>query len=386
MSQNIKIRFDFGSITKVESKLDSNGYLRISGTVARVGIMDYLERTPRGDAKVFKSLVTPDVLFDTESMAGLTGVPVTLDHPPVAVTPENAKQYQVGSVTYSAAINGEMDAIVVDMVITDKAAIDAIIAGKVGLSPGYGCIEDDNAGEWNGIKYDRRQLKRIYNHLAIVDNARGGEKCRLSFDHAIQQEELNNMQENKPTEQQEEQKSVETQVETQETEVTTENPVETKVEPESKDEPQEQEPTIADVLKIVTALAAKVDAMEKPAEEKPVEKNDAVDTVKMDAAAVANMVDVVLKAKTLKPTLDHMDGEKAKTAREVMLEAILTVDADFKADGKSDDYIAGKFDSALESVKKDRIGDQRRVINNDSGVQYKSAQSEFVRKFYEGKA
>jgi len=63
--------------------------------------------------------------------------------------------------------------------VTDASAVTAIQTGTRELSPGYSVDLDTTPGSWSGQKYDAIQVKRRYNHLALVDRARGGRQARL---------------------------------------------------------------------------------------------------------------------------------------------------------------------------------------------------------------
>jgi uncharacterized protein len=83
-------RIDKGG--RITSKIDENGYLRIDGVVAHVGILEYMD----DDGTIIREFVPEETLFDEESLKSLAGAPVTLQHPPVMVTPSNYKQYSHG--------------------------------------------------------------------------------------------------------------------------------------------------------------------------------------------------------------------------------------------------------------------------------------------------
>ena len=73
--------------------------------------------------------------------------------------------------------------VAVDMVITKKDAIEAILNGKQGLSMGYTCdIEMAEPGAtWAGVEYDYVQRNIRYNHCAIVDAGRAGDNAKIEL-------------------------------------------------------------------------------------------------------------------------------------------------------------------------------------------------------------
>ena len=125
--------------------------------------------------------------------------PVTLNHPTELVTSDNADKLQVGSLGDNPSStnqeynwNGEPTDwkkltdglnVAVDMIITKKDAIDAVINGKQGLSMGYTCdIEIAEPGStWCGVEYDYIQRNIKYNHCAIVDAGRAGDNAKIEL-------------------------------------------------------------------------------------------------------------------------------------------------------------------------------------------------------------
>lgn len=109
--------------------------------------------------------------------------------------------------------------------------------------------------------------------------------------------------------------------------------------------------------------AGRLDAAEKAVETAKREKAEA-DTKAADAAKerektlaerVKSRVRLVMRALRLFGEDDgegddekKMDAFAELSERELHLKAILKADPDFKADGKSDDYIAGKFEGAVD--------------------------------------
>jgi len=158
-------------------KKDSAGFLSGSAPVAKVGIMSYL----MADGSVLRELVPAETLFDEDSMASLRLKPVTDSHPSERqVNSDNAGITQVGYTGEIIAQDGHF--LTSNMVITDQRAIDSVNGGKQELSPGYQAELVFQKGTFNGDKYDAIQIGRKYNHLAIVDNARGGADIRLLLD------------------------------------------------------------------------------------------------------------------------------------------------------------------------------------------------------------
>jgi hypothetical protein len=160
---------------------DVTGFLAGCAPIAKVGVMSYL----MADGTVLNELVPAETLFDEDSMATLKLKPVTNQHPSdKKVNSENASYEQVGYTGESITKEDEVF-LATNMVITDQWAIDAILEdGREELSPGYEAELVFQKGEFEGIQYDAIQVARRYNHVAIVDNARGGTEIRMKLDNA----------------------------------------------------------------------------------------------------------------------------------------------------------------------------------------------------------
>lgn len=164
------------------------GYLVCEGVrIARTGPMLYAQKEMPGvEPGPFGSMITvernADVLFDQDCIASYAGKSVTLEHPPVPVTPDNWKQYSVGVVMDPRRGEGaESEYLLADLLITDKDAIEAVDpppgkAPKVEVSAGY---DSDVEQIRPGLA---RQTKNVGNHVALVDRARGGPALRIK-DH-----------------------------------------------------------------------------------------------------------------------------------------------------------------------------------------------------------
>jgi hypothetical protein len=179
-------RFDNGTIIQSLHKpfKAHQGHLRLDGIATRVGVFEYRDRT---SGKIIRELRHPEDVLNEDSLHTLAGVPLTVKHPPVRVTPGNFNQYGVG------VVGDDIDALVnpyirVKLNLQKKDGIDAVIAkGMRELSCGYDCDVTDESGVWTNdegeeLAYDKRQRNIRYNHLAIVDFARAGRNARVRFD------------------------------------------------------------------------------------------------------------------------------------------------------------------------------------------------------------
>ena len=173
----------------------TEGFLKGRAIVTCCGVFTY----KRADGTLQRELRLPEEVFAPATLESLKLKPVTLNHPTELVTPENADMLQVGSLgdnpsSTNQEYNWEGKAtdwkkltdglnVAVDMIITKKDAIDAVINGKQGLSMSYTCdIEMAEPGStWCGVEYDYIQRNIKYNHCAIVNAGRAGDNAKIEL-------------------------------------------------------------------------------------------------------------------------------------------------------------------------------------------------------------
>lgn len=123
----------------------------------------------------------------------------------------------------------------------------------------------------------------------------------------------------------------------------------------------------------VETLSGKLDSAEMAVEVAKREKDEAVAKSATDEKERSKDLSSRVKARTRflmralrlfgEDDAEEEDEEKKMDAlcemseREIQLKAIAKIDPDFKADGKSDDYVAGKFEGAVEYLTKSRSVD-----------------------------
>ena len=324
----------------------------VEARVARPGI--YLYRNADGSMR--RELIPADVLFDVDSLGTLGRVGVTLDHPDVAVDEDNASQLVVGDVDGEVIEEPTAQGgfVRVKLAIRRRDALDAIEGGTVEVSPGYAVEVDMTPGEDPTYgRYDSRQVKRgPYNHVAIVERARGGSDVRLVLDGAemVEPPETGEIGPAEPS-------SEEIEMEP--------------VPPEIMDRckgmgmdlaPDAGYPVIVDALmSMCDAMKAKMDGMMPKVEVVADKASPAL------LATVADLVPLVTRAQTLGIKLDGLDVPGLRRA------VALKVAPTARKDG-TDDFYAGILavdaeiadlppvlpaprDSAPAPIRLDRIGD-----------------------------
>lgn len=170
------LRFDTGEVKSVHKSPE--GFLIVKGTATRTGVFTYRN----SDGTLRRELRHPDDVLSQDSLATLAGKPLTLEHPPELLTPDNVEQYSVGSVGNKVHIVGNGLIEIVGNVHRRDAIAAIESKSKRDLSCGYTCEIVREDGIYNGEPHDFRQKNIVYNHLAHVTQGRAGIECGLHLD------------------------------------------------------------------------------------------------------------------------------------------------------------------------------------------------------------
>jgi len=172
-------RYDqIGRIGKIE--FTPQGFLKTSGFFTRTGIFVYRN----ADGTERRELRLPEEVFKKDTIESLKSMPLTNDHPPEFVNPDNFNAYSVGYTgeRIDRKKQGDEEYTDGDIIISQKQAMDDAQKGKDQLSVGYQVDLEFGPGTYKGQPYDAIQRNIKGNHLAICDSARGGPSLRLRFD------------------------------------------------------------------------------------------------------------------------------------------------------------------------------------------------------------
>lgn len=317
------------------------GYLRGTAVVTRTGVFDYLEP----DGTIRKELRHPDDVFASDSLATLSMIPVTVDHPTTMLNSETAQELGVGQTGENPIIDGKH--LIVPFTITHKRGIDAAKQGKQELSLGYECDLVQEVGNYNGQDYTHRQTNIRYNHLSLVDRARAGSIARINLDGC----------------------AVQSDVPTKEVNMTDKTMAKVNLDGLSYDAAPE-------VAKALDKVSAELEATKKDAEKTREDMQKEYDELKAKADALKEELDKLkedrsdsaIAAKVQERlNLERVAGRLDSEAKfdglsdvEVMVSAIKAVRENFDATDKSADYIKAAFDMAIESAgDPDAIAKQR---------------------------
>lgn len=172
---------DRSSYRVTRREYTDEGFLRVPGNVARTGIQEYLARElglPGDPNRIIRVYRPAEEVFKDESLASFDGVDVTVNHPDGLVNSENFKKVSAGVVRGAGRRDG--DFVQCDLIVKDKAAINAINSGKCELSVGYTAVYTEAPGMTaDGEPYDYIQSDIKINHVAVVDRARAGNLAKL---------------------------------------------------------------------------------------------------------------------------------------------------------------------------------------------------------------
>ncbi len=172
LEDTVVVRYDGFRIEKYNRT--PQGYLDVAGVVTRTGVFVYHDGN---------ELRSESEVLNPKSLSTLKALPVTHNHPPDLLDPGSTSAYMkgyLGSEGYPEK-NGELTLLKVDhIIITDPVLIDAIETEKIGhISMGYNCDVEPASGVFDGLEYTKKQVNIVYNHLACVAHARGGEVCAI---------------------------------------------------------------------------------------------------------------------------------------------------------------------------------------------------------------
>lgn len=321
-------RFDSSVELKKPVRLD-NGWVRVEGVVTRAGIFKY--QSP--DGTVRRELRPPEEVFKPESLATFNLVPFVNDHPyhepRGLLNAENTARYQRGSVQEPRQDGLNM---VASILATDAETIKAMEHGRIALSAGYEADLDPTPGVWNGEPYDVVQRNIVANHVALVSLGRAGDVARVRMDSADALMIASESDSESPS-------------------PPPEPPLLKKVRIDSA-EVEVPEAAAAVIEKFSTEQAAKLkaatdatDASSARADSAEAEikklKAELADAPKKAREQITARVALETTAKTVLGNETRLDS---MTDREVKVQVLAHLDADFSAENKSDAYVDAAFD------------------------------------------
>lgn len=312
---------------KIDSKVKRTpqGGILANAYLTRIGVFEY----KREDGSITRELRHPDHVFDEDSLATLAHAPLTIGHPGL-VRADNYKALTVGHV---ADVIPKKRYVAAEVRIQDAETVTKVDAGDlIELSCGYECEVVQQSGAYDGEEYDAVQTNIRYNHVGLGPKGwgRAGGEVKLRIDgaaYAIGMPVERKDAEAPKTEPATEKKDTQEIPAAPPAAPPSDPPPPSVASPETIDEIK----AIRDMLK---ARVAELEARLTPAA--------------LDSALEAR---VALREKARKVVGDGVDFA-GKTDREVKVAAIKATRSDFNDDGKSDAYVDGAFEYAVDASTK----------------------------------
>jgi hypothetical protein len=335
-------RLPLGSVTRTDE-----GFIVANAPIAKIGVMSYA----LADGTTRRELVDQETLTNVDSNESLKLKPVTNTHPrEIIVNKRNSKFRTVGSV--GETINFKNDALFAKFTINNQDAITDVENGRKQLSPGYKVDIVMEPGVFEGQRYDAVQRNRRYNHLAVVDSARGGSELKLNIDHCDSDDGIQFINNNK---------------ESIRMGTFRIDGIEYDAAPEVVNHISKLSAKIDglnDDIKTAEANAskheAKADSLSEEVEElKKVDSQDKVRAAVKERLGLEKVASRVLKE----------DSFDALTNVELMKKVIVSKypDSEKKLDGKDEVYVSARFDAITETLDKDAFAKQKKIVNNQDG-------------------
>ena len=158
--------------------------------IARTGEQEYLGReiglTGADADRPIKVRRPPEEVFADTALASFEGKPVTDDHPPGLIGPDDVAVYEKGHAHNVRQGSGEwMGYVLADLHIHDRTLIEAIQNGKREISCGYACEYIRGA---DGT-YSQKDI--IGNHIAVVERGRAGKRAAILDSDIAKNKEAN---------------------------------------------------------------------------------------------------------------------------------------------------------------------------------------------------
>jgi hypothetical protein len=211
----------------------------------------------------------------------------------------------------------------VPLTVTHKDGIEAINQGKQELSLGYTLELVQEDGVYEGENYTHRQTDIVYNHLAIVSQARAGRAARLNLDGVSVQ----------PVNEETTMKKVNI------------DGIEYDAAPEVANALTKAQTRSGELQTALDKTQANLD-----------QANEKAAGLQKQLEEAPKLADLVEKRLGLVTKAARIDGTKAEALlkldsdRAIMEAALKAAVPSIVLEGKSDDYVSARFDAVLEGL------------------------------------
>lgn len=309
-----ELRFDFVGRLDARTVL-GDGSVRFDARLTRTGVFQYDGRA---------ELRTPEEVFKKSAIDSFRGLAVTDGHQ-AFVTAANWRQFAVGHI--SDDVRREGDFLIASVVVKDSSTLARIDSGELQeISMGYSVTPDPTPGVTSeGQHYDSVQRDILGNHAALGPSnwGRAGNSVRL-LDGSYSQ-----------------------------------TMSETRIDAPAASPALSPAPNpLEDAATKYAALQATADRLEAERDAARKDAADAHGTLSSAAATEASWVDARVDARvslieSARVVLGKDFNFKNKSDRDIRLAVLAVADSKVKAEGKSDDYLAARFDMAIERAASD---------------------------------
>jgi len=343
------------------------GFIRVPAFLTRAGVLEY----KRADGSTVRELRHPDEVFRPDSLASLSAAPLTDLHPKEMVSPKNVRSLRVGHV--GEAVRQDGHRVAATVTIEDEQVIAAVERGdRREISCGYACAIDATPGEWNGQHYDAVQRDIVYNHAALGPRnwGRAGSEVALRLDSgdAMTASALGAPPERRddglgdPSGGDAEMDNVTIRVDGLDVQLPKQwaQVVELAI--------SKRDASLAERTKERDAAQGRLDALAKEHDELKTKLAAADDPKRLDAAVHARAT-LIEQARKVLPAEHKFDGQTPRQVHEAVLKQL---DPKLDLAGKSDEYIAARFDHAVETAASSQPAtrstslDRSRVVTTQS--------------------
>lgn len=346
------VRYDTTNLDEVSLKETPEGYLEGYAIATRTGVFKYM----KSDGSIQRELRLPEEVFKDDAVNSFKMLPITNDHPEEAVSSTNVKQLNVG--TTGQDVKQDQTYLAPYVKIMDKDAVALVKSGKRGLSFGYDVNLVKKDGVYKGEKYDYVQTDIKGNHLAIVFQGRAGDKARLRLDGQEAECVFNNFDN-----------------------INNENLIMKKYKLDGKEiEVSEEVFLKLDTLETTTTslenknkdLTTKLDSLEGEKDALKTKKDaleaEIVELSKKDSdAEIGEKVKARISLEKKCATFLKKDEDISSfSGAELRSKVICAISPDFKADGKSEDYITARFDAILDLKKDSNLAENFKAASRRS--------------------
>lgn len=364
---------------KQKADITDEGFLKTDAVVTRTGIFYY----KNADGSVRAELRPPEEVFAPDSLKSMRLIPITNMHPKAFVDSANAAELSVGCVGENVRPDGTD--VVAPIVIHRGDAVQCVREGRRELSLGYNVDLIDEAGEFQGEPYDSIQKNIRYNHLALVDCARAGRDAAIHLDGSagFRLDSTDSVEITKEEFQAIRNDSL------QPIKRKAQNMTIYKIDGCDYEAAQEIINLIGKKDQKIDSLSGEVATLKGSVDSVSAERDDLRDQVTKEKA---KNTDEAIAARVLARVALEQKAAKVLDA-EGMAALVGKTDAELKAavvakhcdgldlSGKSPEYIAARFDIAIESVegkKEDAVADQFAAANAGAEGKKEDAVDSFV--------